>query len=99
LKEQVSKIDSELFFEIVDAVEERLPNADSKEKYELIVKYYNYFNASESKATKEDVKKLTKFTIELSDKLKEYGGFDKVKEGGIENLINIIGSLSNNRNG
>jgi transcriptional regulator with XRE-family HTH domain len=97
LKEDVSKIDPTVFYEIVDAVDELLPEADSKGKYMAILDYYNFFAASEFKPTKEDVIKFAKFTIEFSDKLNSLGGFDKVKEGGIENFINIIGSLSNNK--
>jgi hypothetical protein len=66
-------VDPTVFYDIVDAIDELLPETDSKGKYMAILDYYNIFATSEFKPTKEDVIKFAKFTIEFSDKLNSLG--------------------------
>jgi hypothetical protein len=93
-KEEISKIDKEMFSEVMEAVEEMLPNENLRRKAETITDYYNFFADAGFKATKKDVISFAKFSIELSDKLDEFGGISKIRESGIKNLMNIIESIT-----
>lgn len=83
-----------MFFEVLEAVDELQPGDTLRVKAEAAFGYYDFFSDGEYKATKKDVISLAAFSADLSGKIQEFGGFEKVKESGIGNLIKIIESVS-----
>jgi transcriptional regulator with XRE-family HTH domain len=93
-KEVEIEFDKEMFIEIIEAVDEMTSPDDSlRSKVEVAFSYYGFFTAGGIRATRKDVISLADFSKNLTNKLGELGGFEKVKESGIMNLIKIIESM------